>query len=49
LWGEEIEINKKMVKSTRKYKGMEKRKLGVDVKTEKTTIRYPDNRKEEIT
>ncbi|MBA3283880.1 MAG: hypothetical protein H0U27_02310 [Nitrosopumilus sp.] len=32
----------------RKYEGTEKRRFGVDVKTEKMTIRYPDKRTEEI-
>lgn len=52
LWGEEIVINKRMVKLgeivVRKYEGTEKRKFDVDVKTEKLTIKYPDKRKEEI-
>ena len=52
LWGEEIVINKRMVKLgeivVRKYEGIEKRKIDVDVKTEKLTIKYPDKRKEEI-
>ncbi len=52
LWGEEIVINKRMVKLgeivVKKYEGIEKRKIDVDVKTEKLTIKYPDKRKEEI-
>ncbi|MDP8907082.1 MAG: DUF2382 domain-containing protein [Thermoproteota archaeon] len=52
LWGEEIVINKRMVKLgeivVRKYEGIEKRKIDVDVKTEKLTIKYPDKHKEEI-
>ncbi len=52
LWGEEIVINKRMVKLgeivVKKYEGIEKRKVDVDVKTEKITIRYPDRHKEEI-
>ncbi len=52
LWGEEITINKKMVKigeiSIRKYQTKEKQKMDVDVKKEKLTIKYPDNHKEEI-
>jgi stress response protein YsnF len=53
LWGEEITINKKMVKIgeiiIRKYQTKEKQKIDVDVKKEKITIKYPDNHKEEIT
>jgi stress response protein YsnF len=52
LWGEEIVINKRMVKLgeivVNKYEGIEKRKIDVDVKTEKLTIKYPDKHKEEI-
>nr|MBA3284425.1 DUF2382 domain-containing protein [Nitrosopumilus sp.] len=52
LWGEEIVIDKRMVKLgeivVKKYEGIEKRKIDVDVKTEKLTIKYPDKRKEEI-
>ncbi len=52
LWGEEIVINKRMVKLgeivVKKYEGIEKRKIDVDVKTEKLTIKYPDKHKEEI-
>jgi hypothetical protein len=32
----------------KKYEGIEKRKIDVDVKTEKLTIKYPDKHKEEI-
>ena len=52
LWGEEITINKKMVKIgeivIRKYEINEKQKIDVDLKSEQLTIRYPDNHKEEI-
>ena len=52
LWGEEIIINKRMVKLgeivIKKYEGIEKKKINVDVRTEKITIKYPDKRKEEI-
>ena len=52
LWGEEITINKKMVKIgeivIRKYQTIEKQKIDVDVKKEKLTIKYPNNHKEEI-
>jgi stress response protein YsnF len=52
LWGEEIVIDKRMVKLgeivVKKYEGIEKRKIDVDVKTEKLTIKYPDKHKEEI-
>ncbi|HYO07226.1 MAG TPA: DUF2382 domain-containing protein [Phototrophicaceae bacterium] len=52
LWGEELVINKRMVKLgeivVKKYEGIEKRNIDVDVKTEKLTIKYPDKHKEEI-
>jgi stress response protein YsnF len=52
LWGEEITINKKMVKIgeivIRKYEINEKQKIDVDLKSEQLTIKYPDNHKEEI-
>ena len=32
----------------RKYQTNEKQKIDVDVKTEQLTIKYPNNRKEEI-
>jgi stress response protein YsnF len=52
LWGEEIIIDKRMVKIgeivVRKYQTKEKQKIDVDVKSEQLTIKYPDNRKEEI-
>jgi stress response protein YsnF len=52
LWGEEIIINKKMVKIgeivIRKYQTNEKQKIDVDIKKEKLTIKYPNDHKEEI-
>jgi stress response protein YsnF len=52
LWGEEITINKRMVKIgeiiIRKYQTNEKQKIDVDVKSEKLIVKYPDNRQEEI-
>ena len=52
LWGEEIIIDKRMVKIgeivIRKYQTTEKQKIDVDVKSERLTIKYPDDRKEEI-
>jgi stress response protein YsnF len=52
LWGEEIIINKKMVKLAeivlKKYQVNEKRKVDVEVKREKLTLKFPGNFKEEI-
>ncbi|MBA3751056.1 MAG: DUF2382 domain-containing protein [Nitrosopumilus sp.] len=52
LWGEEIIINKRMVKLgeiiIKKYETNEKQKIDIDIKTEKLTVKYPDNHKEEI-
>lgn len=52
LWGEEIIINKKMVKMgeilLRKYEVRENRKIDVDVKKEKLTVKFPGNYKEEV-
>ena len=52
IWGEEIIINKRMVKLgeivVKKYEVNEKQKIDVEVKTEQLTIKYPDNHKEEI-
>ena len=52
LWGEEIIIDKKMVKLgeiiIKKYKTTDKQKIEIDFKTEQLTIKYPDNHKEEI-
>ncbi len=52
LWGEEIIINKKMVKLAeiviKKYQIDEKRKFDVEVQREKLTLKFPGNFKEEI-
>ncbi|CAN5822549.1 hypothetical protein BH23THE1_BH23THE1_00230 [soil metagenome] len=52
LWGEEIIINKKMVKLAeiviKKYQVNEKRKIDVEVQREKLTLKFPGNFKEEI-
>ncbi len=52
IWGEEIIINKRMVKLgeivIKKYQINENKKIEVDVKTEHLTVKYPDNYKEEI-
>jgi stress response protein YsnF len=52
LWGEEIIINKKMVKLAeiviKKYQVNEKRKFDVEVQREKLTLKFPGNFKEEI-
>jgi stress response protein YsnF len=52
LWGEEIIINKKMVKLAeiviKKYQVDEKRKFDVEVQREKLTLKFPGNFKEEI-
>ena len=52
IWGEEIIVNKRMVKLgeivIKKYEINEKQKIDVEVKTEKLTVIYPDNRREEI-
>jgi stress response protein YsnF len=52
IWGEEIIINKKMVKLgeivIKKYETNEKQKIEIDIKSEQLTIKYPDNHKEEI-
>ncbi len=52
LWGEEIIINKKRVKLAeivlKKYQVNEKRKIDVEVKREKLTLKFPGNLKEEI-
>lgn len=53
LWGEEITINKKLVKLgeiiIKKYEIQEKRKIDLELKTEKLTLKFPGNYKEEIT
>jgi stress response protein YsnF len=52
IWGEEIVINKRMVKLgeivVKKYEINEKQKIDVELKTEQLTIKYPDHHKEEI-
>lgn len=52
LWGEQIIINKKRVKLAeivlKKYQVNEKRKINVEVKREKLTLKFPGNLKEEI-
>ncbi|HEU5119691.1 MAG TPA: DUF2382 domain-containing protein [Candidatus Nitrosocosmicus sp.] len=52
LWGEEIIINKRMVKLgeilVRKYEVHENRKIDVEIKREKLTLKFPGNYKEEI-
>lgn len=52
LWGEEIIINKRMVKfgeiELKKYEVHEKRKVEVDIKTEKLILKFPNNYQEEI-
>jgi stress response protein YsnF len=52
LWGEEIIINKKMVKLAeiviKKYQVNEKRKIDVEVQREKLNLKFPGNFKEEI-
>jgi stress response protein YsnF len=51
LWGEEISLNKKMVKIgeiiIRKYQTTERQKIDVDIKSEKLIVKYPDNRQDE--
>lgn len=52
LWGEEITINKRMVKLgeivLKKYEIHEKRKIDVELKKDKLTLKFPGNYKEEI-
>ena len=52
LWGEELIINKRMVKLgeifLRKYEIHENRKINVEIKREKLTLKFPGNYKEEI-
>jgi len=52
LWGEEIVVNKKMVKiaefALRKQKVTSTETLNVDIKSEKLTIKYPGRANEEI-
>ena len=53
IWGEQVIIDKKMVKLgeivIKKSRISEKAKLGVEVRKEKVTVKYPDGKKEEIT
>jgi stress response protein YsnF len=53
IWGEEIVINKKMVKLgefvVKKYEVTETRQVDVELTSEKLTIQRPDSHKEEIT
>lgn len=52
LWGEQIIVDKKMVKLgeiiIRKYKVSENRKIDVDIRNEKVTVKYPDGKNEEF-
>lgn len=52
LWGEEITINKRLVKlgeiALKKYEIHEKRKIDVELKKDKLTIKFPGNYREEI-
>jgi uncharacterized protein (TIGR02271 family) len=53
LWGEQIKINKKMVRLEdlviTKRKVSENKKIDIDTKKEKVTIRYPDGSKKQLT
>lgn len=53
IWGEQIIVNKKLVKLgeivIKKVKKVEKRLVDVEVRKEKVTIIYPDGNKNEIT
>jgi stress response protein YsnF len=53
LWGEEIIIDKKIVKigevTIKKSKISERRKIDVEVRNQKVTVDYPGGNKEEIT
>jgi stress response protein YsnF len=53
LWGEQITINKKMVKLEdlviTKRKVSENKKIDIDTKKEKITIRYPDGSTKQLT
>lgn len=53
IWGEQIIIDKKMVKLgeivIKKSKISEKRKVDVETRKEKITVKYPDGKKQEIT
>ncbi len=52
IWGEEIIINKRMVKlgeiSIKKYEVYEKRKVNVHLNSEKLKVKYPNSQSEEI-
>ena len=52
MWDEEIIVNKTVVKlgeiDVRKHEINITQKIDVEVKTEKLTAKYPDNRREEI-
>lgn len=52
LWGEELTINKRLVKlgeiELKKYEVHEKRKIDVELKKDKLTIKFPGNYKEEF-
>jgi stress response protein YsnF len=53
LWGEQITINKKMVRLEdlviTKRKVSENKKIDIDTKKEKITLRYPDGSKKQLT
>jgi stress response protein YsnF len=53
IWGEQIVIDKKMVKlgeiTIKKSRIVEKRQVNVELRKEKVTVKYPDGKKEEIT
>lgn len=53
LWGEQIIIDKKVVKIgeviIKKSKISENRKFDVEVRNEKVTVKYPDGNKEQVT
>ena len=52
LWGEELIVNKRMVKLGEliisKYEVRENRKVDVELRREKLTLKFPGNHKEEI-
>ena len=52
LWGEEIIINKRIVKlgevHLRKYEIHENRKIDIEIKKEKLILKFPGNYREEI-
>ncbi len=53
IWGEQVIIDKKMVKlgeiAIKKSRIVEKRHVNVEVRKEKVTVKYPDGKKEEFT